>query len=315
LVSRDDQADPTQALGALRDLGRQHIDGLIASATTGTTKVLLPQINALKIPHILASSSAIKLDASKDPYSFKTVHTDSQVAQGIVAFLQSKGLKKLAVLHQTDAFGELASENCKSALKDANLQAATDQGFDPAATDLTAQLIQIRNSGADAILAGAYAPGLAAAAKAQQQLNMHLPIMDAGPMATQQFLQLVPHPAAGTYSMIEKSLLVGADGKHTGAEQTFIDHILAQASGTTISWGNVAAGEGAIQLFTTVIDQKKSLTADAFKAQLEETPVAGVFGTYKFSASNHNSDVPMSAVDVSKMTAADASSGKYIPAP
>jgi ABC-type branched-subunit amino acid transport system substrate-binding protein len=180
---------------------------------------------------------------------------------------------------------------------------------------LTAQLIQIRNSGADAILAGAYPSGLAAAAKAQQQLNMHLPIMDTGSMATQQFLQLVPHPAAGTYSMIEKSLLVGADGKHTGAEQTFIDHILAQASGTTLSWGNVAAGDGAIQLFTTVIDQKKSLTADAFKAQLEETPVAGVFGTYKFSASNHNSDVPMSVVDVSKMTMADASSGTYIAAP
>jgi branched-chain amino acid transport system substrate-binding protein len=188
-IIRDTKADPTEAAR----LGSQLIlDDKVIALITGTgpdtlANADLAMRNQVPIFAMVQTQSITDPQAPYSKWVFRVTPSIFQDLAGLRNKIVRDGRKKLAIFYSQDPFGQQASEMVAKVSKEkGDLQVVGMTSAAVRATDLTAQALEIRRSGADSVLILAGAGPAAAGAFLRKLRELGSTIPAYGPAAIAQ---------------------------------------------------------------------------------------------------------------------------------
>lgn len=177
IVPADTQGKPENGASAVNHLVNDENVHVIAGALeSGVTKTAAQQAERLAVPFVTSISSSPALTQQGLKWFFRTGPTDVTYAQSFFGLLDEQKKKnipadKIALMYMNNTFGTDAAKVAKSLADSNNKQIVADVPFDPAATDLTSQLQNVRAAEPDAVFVVAYPPTATLFINATQQLD------------------------------------------------------------------------------------------------------------------------------------------------
>lgn len=161
-----------------------------------------PIINKAKIPFFVQGTNAKLLDNNT---TFFRLRPDDGLAAKAAARFAVETLKKskIAVTHDSDEFGVGGKELIVKALKDLGATVVDVESYNSNDKDLTAQLTNIKNKGAEAIIDWGHPSQSATIQRQNKQLGINLPIVGSPGMAMPATIQLAGDSANGTYVVVD----------------------------------------------------------------------------------------------------------------
>ena len=157
VILLDDATDPSAAVKNTHKLIGDNVDVIIGSSITPSTLAMIDVVAEKQTPLIaLAASSRIvePMDA-KRAWVFKIPQNDSLVSGGIVEHMVKTGIKTVAYIGFSDAYGEGWHTEFAKLAEAANIKLIAKEVFGRADTSVTAQALKLVSANPEAILIGA----------------------------------------------------------------------------------------------------------------------------------------------------------------
>lgn len=161
VVVRDDEFDPVKTVGAYRDLiERQNVVALVGTANSAAMLAVTPLLNdQYKIPAICVHTDATAIihnqaeKEGRDNYLFRLGMFGSGQADFLVDSIVKKfGLAKVGLLTWTAGYGQIGRKELTRRLSELGMKPVADETFETGDTDMTAQLLKLKDAGADVIM-------------------------------------------------------------------------------------------------------------------------------------------------------------------
>ncbi len=201
----EDNADKNEvAVNALNKVLAEKPAALMLGSTSSQTMAMSPVIQKEKLPTLILGSSPTLTD-SGNPFFFAPRVTDEYAAIGAVRFAtQVLKKQKVAVFHAAEEFGTSVAPIIIRELKNQGLTPVDVEAGPSGDKDYTPQLLKIKNSGADVLLAWVLpAPGLLLEQQ-MKQLQMTIPVVANPVFSLTSVLKLAqPGQLAGTYALTD----------------------------------------------------------------------------------------------------------------
>src|SRR5262249_3161365 len=152
LIIEDNKSNPTEAVSTVEKLiTKDKVPVLIGAWSSTLTLAVMPKLEEYKVPMVVETSSSGKITTSGNPYIFRISPTSQMEAQAFTPLVKKLGIKKADFLATNNDFGLGASKEYSEMLKKEGVEVGGVETMDPKATDLSAQLTKIKNSGADTL--------------------------------------------------------------------------------------------------------------------------------------------------------------------
>lgn len=176
IVPADTQGKPENGASAVNHLvNDENVHVLAGALESGVTKTAAQQAERLRVPFITSISSSPALTQQGLKWFFRTGPTDVTYAQSFFGLLDEQkkqtSADRIALLYMNNTFGTDAAKVAKSLAESNNKQIVADVPFDPAATDLTSQLQNVRAAEPDTVFVVAYPPTATLFINATEQLD------------------------------------------------------------------------------------------------------------------------------------------------
>jgi branched-chain amino acid transport system substrate-binding protein len=216
LFVEDDGCNPLQGIAAVKKLIAEDKVFLInGGVCSGVALAAKPEILKSGVPWMVAGAAATEISSPVEPTVFQASPTAADNSKEMVDFAMSKpGFDKIAIITQSDDWGKsyrdpaVAYMESKYHIKPvAELQMANN------AMDATSQTLQLRNSGAQAILAMLYPAPFAVFARDAYKFGMTTPILGNSGVTLSDTLKRVGNPAALNNIFVYYHLAGLEDGK------------------------------------------------------------------------------------------------------
>jgi branched-chain amino acid transport system substrate-binding protein len=149
LVIVDNQSTNPGALAALQKAVEQEkIVALVSSVKSTQILAMSDAIKKYGIPTIIGGTNAT-LTRQGNPWLFRVRPDDSVAAGAMVKFIkEDTKFTKVGILHDTDAFGTGGADLVEKGAKEAGLQVVKREKYTTKDKDFTAQLLSLKNAGA-----------------------------------------------------------------------------------------------------------------------------------------------------------------------
>ncbi|MBP6018690.1 MAG: ABC transporter substrate-binding protein [Burkholderiaceae bacterium] len=170
----DAESQTAKAINATRRLLSQDgVDIMVGGGNmSGIAMAMAPIIERAEIPFISTEGSMQIINPVESRQNvFKSTVDDDQVINRVLDYLEKKGINKVALLADSSGFGQSAVEQAKKLAAERNFEFIYES-FNPADTDLTPQLTNIKNSGAKAIICWTVTPAGVVFIKQADQLGL-----------------------------------------------------------------------------------------------------------------------------------------------
>jgi branched-chain amino acid transport system substrate-binding protein len=179
LVIEDNKSNPKEAVASAEKLILKDKVPILMGAWSSTfTLAIMPKLIEYKVPMVVETSSSGKITTSGNPWIFRISPTSTMEAQVFASKLASfkPPIKKADFLSVNNDFGRGAADEFKKALAAKGIAIGVSEVMTPDATDLSAQLAAIKQSGGDALFftSGVEQATLAIKQSAEQRLNTRL---------------------------------------------------------------------------------------------------------------------------------------------
>jgi branched-chain amino acid transport system substrate-binding protein len=176
ILVRDTACDGAKAAAATADLVKAGVVAIIGETCSGATLKAVPVADQAKVVLLSPSASSPALSVEGD-YFFRTYPTDSH--QGIFTseLMYKKNVKKLAILHDTEAYGQGLHDVVVENYKKLGGSVAVDESFAAGETNFQAKLQKVADAKPDAlyIVTNAVSTG-AAIVSVAKQMNLNIPL-------------------------------------------------------------------------------------------------------------------------------------------
>jgi branched-chain amino acid transport system substrate-binding protein len=177
IVPADTQGKPENGASAVNHLvNDEKVDILAGALESGVTRTAAQQAERLQVPFVTSISSSPALTQQGLKWFFRTGPTDVTYAQAFFGLLDEEKKKnvsadRIALLYMNNTFGTDAATVGKNLAQANGRQIVADVPFDPAATDLTSQVQQVRAANPDTVFVVAYPPTATLFVNATEQLD------------------------------------------------------------------------------------------------------------------------------------------------
>ena len=152
IVVKDDEADPAKAPVVAQGFIDEGVVGVVGPLTSGAANAGGPIYSGAKMPQITASATLATLTQNGWTNFFRNCVGDNIQGAGLAKWAQDLGFKKVAVMDDSSAYAVGLADNVTKGLTVESLrQSAKDTD-----TDFSAQITNIKNFGADAIIFTGY---------------------------------------------------------------------------------------------------------------------------------------------------------------
>jgi branched-chain amino acid transport system substrate-binding protein len=116
--------------------------------------------------------------AGGSEYGWYLGNYDPDISKSLADFgVNTLGIKRMAILAGNDTYGMGGSDGAKAALKDVGQTPSTVQSFSETATDLTSQVLALKNSNADGVFSWSYPNTVAVQMKQMTQNGINIPVL------------------------------------------------------------------------------------------------------------------------------------------
>ena len=157
LIAYDDQGEPARAVDNARRIGeKDNCILMMGGARTPNALAIRPVLAELELPWMgvmSAGTRVIEWESGKNEWMFRTSMNDRWVAPFLLeqALARSKN-KKVGLLYEATGWGQGALTDVEAAAKAKNTQLVGKETFNIGDTDMSAQLIRMRDAGIDTLV-------------------------------------------------------------------------------------------------------------------------------------------------------------------
>lgn len=155
LVIEDNKSNPREAVNSVEKLIlKDKVPVLMGAWSSTFTLAIMPKLTEYGIPLVVETASSGKITTAGNPWVFRTSPTSSMEALAFSKLLGSytPAIKKVDFLSVNNDWGLGAAVAFKKMLEEKGIEVGTTVTMTPDATDLSAQLAQLKNSGADTLI-------------------------------------------------------------------------------------------------------------------------------------------------------------------
>lgn len=179
IVKIDTRCDVNTGLAAYR---REAADlvATIGPACSGVVKAATPLIEKDKRPSLFLGHGASLTLGKKDGYLFRMTQPDELNLRVFGDFIITRwkelGYTKIAVIHDTTVTFGKTGEVMKASAQDQGVDLVAVETFDLGNKDFTGQLLNVKNSGAQAVVVVTYAADEGRLMRQMAELNLGIPV-------------------------------------------------------------------------------------------------------------------------------------------
>ena len=153
----DDASDTTAAVTNTRKLiSERNVDVILGSSTTPASLAMIDPVAESQTPMITlgASAAIIEPQDAKKRWIFKTPQNDIMMALAIAEHMAASGVKTVAYIGFSDAYGEGWSREFSKAVELKKMTLVANERFSRTDTAVTGQVLKIMAAKPDAVLVG-----------------------------------------------------------------------------------------------------------------------------------------------------------------
>ncbi|CAN5354783.1 ABC transporter substrate-binding protein [soil metagenome] len=207
LIIEDNASTEDGAARAISTLiTEDDVDIILGASRTGPSLAMRPIAESNEIPMISLAANQAIVDGSE--WVFKTAQNDSVVIENIIADAADNGYTTLALARDASGFGEGVEELFNATGEEFGISVIATESFAPDATDFTAQMVNIRDAGADANIIWGIPPAAALAQNAYRQLDIAAPVYQSHGIGNQVFLDTAGGAADGLVAPLGRLVVV-----------------------------------------------------------------------------------------------------------
>ncbi|WP_342710823.1 ABC transporter substrate-binding protein [Bradyrhizobium sp. B124] len=155
VIQLDDASDPTASARNARKLVEQEkVDILIGTSGAPQTLAMATAAIEMKTPMIAVSPIAPVPPGDGGPWVVQTPQPTPLLVQGIVDHMKARGLKTVAFIGFSDAFGDLMYDSLSQSAKAADIKVIANERYARSDSSVTAQVLRALAAHPDAIMLG-----------------------------------------------------------------------------------------------------------------------------------------------------------------
>lgn len=284
VVEEDATNDNQSAVSALNKMLGENVVAIVNPVLSTQIQAMAPVMKDQMIPW-MTGGTAVKNMQLGVPGAFRLRASDAITAAAITNFVvQEKKAKKVAILHASDAFGTGGAEQIVINLKKHNMEPVVNLQYPKDAKDFTAEILRVKQSGADALCMYVQNPSDTAVILQQiRSLNLTIPIVGSPSLANATAIQTAGKNANGAYAAVD--FIVGMNSN-------IATHFLTSFYNRFHQQPDVGSGSGwvfdAVSLLAYVYNKQRSTDPKQTIATLEKIRNwEGVLGDHTCDA-EHN---------------------------
>ncbi|AEA34157.1 ABC transporter substrate-binding protein [Hippea maritima] len=288
LIVYDTKGEPAQTVVLARKLiYSDRVLAIIGPTRSGSTLAIIPLIERARVP-LISMASSYKITTPTKKWVFKTAPSDSLAVERLYSYLQDKNISKIAILTAETGFGESGREELKKLASKYNIEILADETFAATDTNMTPQLIKIKNiKGVEAIVCWGTNPGPASVAKNAKELGIKIPLFMSHGVASKRFIQLAGNAAEGIILPVGK-LVVAEQLPKTDPQKAVL---LSYKNSYEKNFGPVSTFGGhaydAFMMLKKAL-QNKAKTKSQIRDELEKIKhFVGITGVFSYSKKDH----------------------------
>ncbi|WP_250490408.1 ABC transporter substrate-binding protein [Caballeronia sp. INML2] len=297
----DDATDSTQAVKNARKLtSEDHVDALVGSTVVPNSLAMIDIAAETHTPMIsmAAAASIVEPMDSKRAWVFKTPQNDILMATVIAQHMSNHGVKTVAFIGFSDAYGESWFKEFSKAADLAKLKIVANERFARNDASVTGQVLKMMSQNADAVLiAGAGTPA-ALPQKTLKERGYKGKIYQTHGVANNDFLRVCGKDCEGTFLPAGPLLVAEQLPDSNPVKQAALTYKKAyegaNGAGSVSTFGGHAWDAGLILQRAIPVALKKGQPGtpafrEALRAAIEETKnLPASHGIFNMSPNDHS---------------------------
>jgi branched-chain amino acid transport system substrate-binding protein len=317
LIVGDTESDPAKAaVIAKKFIFSDKVAAIIGPTLTGEGMSVKKIVEEAGIPTFMTVGGDVVIMGGKFgayTYVFKSPQRSSTAVKKLYGYLKAKGLIKVALFTNSDAFGKDGLGWLEQLAPEFGISLTAKESFGPSDTDMTAQLTKLKNSAPQAIITWTIGPVGSIVAKNKAQLGVTIPLFQCHGLPDPKYIELAGKAAEGD-RMPATKLMVGDALPNSDPQKKVIAefiHLYRDEYKHDKEFPINTHSGYAWDAITIVANAMKKAGTDpkALRAAIEQTKgYVGVSGVYTLSAEDHN------GLDVDSMVMLQVKNGKFVPA-
>ncbi|MFG6121374.1 ABC transporter substrate-binding protein [Thalassobacillus sp. B23F22_16] len=309
IVLADDESTPEKAMEEMnRMIHDENVVAVLGSTTSGASLAMKGIAMDNEVPLVSAGAAvSIISPVEEAKWVFKTPHSDAHAVERIYMHLQNEGMNKIAILADSNAFGESGVEQLEALAGDYGMEIVIKESYNTDDPDMKTQLTKIDSSGAEAMIVWGTNPGPAIIAKNSKELGLDIPYIGSHGIANQSFIDLAGEAAEGVTIPTGKLLFptqIPEDDEQYEVISSFYDDYMSEYDSAPTNFGSY--GYDNLML---IVDALESGATDreSIREYLENDVqgYVGATGIFTFSADDHN------GLEADSMVLAEVSAGEW----
>ncbi len=289
VIVYDTEGNGTKASQQVRRLiDSDKVDVIFGPSSSGESLLVLPIANEGKTPIIMHAGTE-KVFTPPTPYGFNTPPSDRIVAGDLLAKFKKRGIAKIALMSSADGFGQSGANVLKELSKGAGVDIVAQEEFNRLDTDMTAQVLRIKGSDAQALLLWSALPGPSIIIKNAVAVGYDKPIFNSYAAASRDLLQQAGAAANGTF-VTSMRLLAPESLKQDDPVRPVVQKLYTafKAKYNEAPATFAAHSHDALLIVKAAAEQIKGpITRDSLRDAIEKTSIIGANGIFRFTPENH----------------------------
>jgi branched-chain amino acid transport system substrate-binding protein len=190
LVVYDDKSEVSEVPTAMKKMDEvDKVVAVVEGSATQLANALIPVSNDLEIPAAGISGTAL-LDDSLGDWFFRPMGSEVDYVNHLLEYIRDDlGVSSYGMLIENTGYGQGGQVFLPLMSPDFGVTIASEQYFDPGATDLSPQINNIANSDAGAIIIWGSTPTASMAIKQVREMGVTLPILTTPTQATPSMIE------------------------------------------------------------------------------------------------------------------------------
>lgn len=291
LIIEDDQTDPAKATQAARKLIEQDkVIALIGSSVSPCSLAIKEIVNQKGIP-LMCLSAANAITEKDYRWIFRTAPKDAVAVETLLTYIRDLGKhKKIAVLHDSNPFGQSGADEIKARADEFGLEIVAVEKYETNAPDLTAQLTKIKQAAPDAIVVWGTNPGPAIAAKTMKQLGMNIQYYGSHGIANKKFIELAGDAANGVIFPAGKMLVASQLDDSDPVKKLMLDFSAKYEAKYKEKPNTFTAhAYDALKILVEAIKKAGTTDPEKLRSAIENTKdYLGLDGQFSYSPTDHD---------------------------
>jgi len=296
----DDASDTTAAVSNTRKLiTESKVDVILGSTITPNSLAMIDVVAEAQTPMVSMAASAriVEPQDAKKRWVFKTPQNDIMMSLAIVEHMSNNGIKTVAFIGFSDAYGEGWFQEFSKAAALKNLQIVASERYARSDTSVTGQVLKTLAAKPDAVLIAGSGTPAALPQKTLKERGYAGKVYQTHGVANADFLRVGGKDVEGTFlpagPVLVASQLPANHPLKKSAQAYVAAYEAAYGKGTVSTFGAHAWDAGA--LMTAAVPQalkKAQPGTPAFRAALRDAleqvkELAGAHGIFNMSAEDH----------------------------